>query len=154
MRIVTMTLALVLALLSGSAFAQGFDTPQALLGSIYDGIESGDYPDDDAVYSDSIKALLAADAARTPEGEVGALDFSHFINGQDDGGLSYQLGEPVVDGDSATATVVIEGGRPQAVVYTLIKQADGWRIDDIVGQEAGVDSWRLSEILAADPLLN
>lgn len=154
MRILTLTLGLVLALLSGSAFAQEFDTPQALLGSIYDGIESGDYPDDDAVYSDSIKALLAADAARTPEGDVGALDFSPFINGQDDGGLSYQVGEPVIDGDRATATVVIEGGRPQAVVYTLVKQVDGWKIDDIVGREAGVDSWRLSEILAADPLLN
>lgn len=143
----------VAALFGGAAAAQGATGPKAVLEEIYAQYASNG-PDEVSYFSDSLKGLLAAEQERTPAGEVGALDFSPFINGQDWAGLQFAIGEPVANGDSATANVDILGARPQSVIITLIRQSDGWKVDDIIGQEAGVESWRLSELLTEDALLN
>lgn len=87
--------------------------------------------------------------------EMGALDFSPFINGQDSGGMAFTIGEPKVKGDRATAEVEITllGEPHQTIGFELVDEGrDGWKIDDIILPpfENGLPL-RLSDYLA-DPL--
>lgn len=157
MRMATMAFGLTLALSSANVVAQEFDTPKALLEDAYGKIEKGQRTRaDEDYFSDSLRIMLiAADEAARAQGDAaGALNFSPFVDGQDPGRLSFSIGEPVIAGDSAIATVKIIGGSQRDIVFMLVKQADGWQVDDVVARENGGDAWRLSEILAADPLLN
>ena len=55
---------------------------------------------------------------------------------------------------TAQATVIkfSNMGAPHELHFELIRRTDGWKIDDI--ESIGENGWRLSELLAADPLLN
>ena len=91
-----------------------FDDPRALLEAVYDGflaMEDWDSYDPDAHFNEdeAFSTRLAelhrqADAIVMADGsEMGALDFSPFIYGQDSGGLTYEIGTPKIKGSRATA---------------------------------------------------
>lgn len=152
---------LALSLMAGAAQAQPFDSPKALLESAYSSYQTEIFPDDPlALYSEGLKALFREEEARTPEGEVGALDFDPFINGQDYAGMhDFKVGEPApVAGDPDTMTdrvTFLADKRPEMIDFVLVKENGGWLIDDIIHPaHDGEEGWRLSEILAGDPLLN
>lgn len=135
--------------------AQKFDTPGAVLEFAYKAYASSEYTDNtEVLYSKGLKALVAADAARTPKGDVGAVDWDVFVNGQD-----YKLSELIIDdavisGDKATEAVSFKNfDETQSIQFYLVKQKDGWKIDDIESLTPGA-TWRLSELLTADPALN
>jgi hypothetical protein len=145
------------SLLPVPAMAQTFDSSTALLQYIYDGYDQGRYEGPDSpLYSQGIKALIAADAARTPDGDVGALDFDPFTNSQDPQPSNVRVGAPVETNGQTTQDVTLDnGGGDMTLHFALVKEADGWKIDDVwMDGEEGLDGWRLSEILAADPMLN
>jgi hypothetical protein len=145
------------ALTAMPAMAQTFDTTTALLQYIYDGYGQERYVEADSpLYSKGMKALLAADAARTPEDEVGALDFDPFTNSQDPQPQSIRIGEPVEANGQVLQDVTFDnGGGDVTLNFTLVKEADGWKIDDVAMKgEDDLEGWRLSDILTADPLLN
>lgn len=133
-----------------------FEDPAGLVAYAYEayGSEDASTIDHTELYSPSLLALFEADAERTPEGYVGALDFDPFVNGQD-----YQIEDlaivaPVIDGDQATVIATFTNlGERQEMRFTLVRRAEGWKIDDIEAL-AGAYTWRLSTLLAADPLLN
>ncbi len=144
-----------------------FDDPKALLEAIYDQIASYEENweefdpeasfDDTEAFSDNLSARLEeADRIVKADGsEMGALDFSPFINGQDSGGMAFTIGEPKVKGTRAKAQVEITlFGKPhQTIGFELVDEgSDGWKIDDIILPpfEDGVPL-RLSDYLA-DPL--
>jgi hypothetical protein len=144
-----------------------FDDPKALLEAIYDQIASyeenwEDFDpdasfDDRQAFSDGLSALLeeADRIVKADDSEMGALDFSPFINGQDSGGMAFTIGEPKVKGDRATAEVEITllGESHQTIGFELVDEGrDGWKIDDIILPpfENGLPL-RLSDYLA-DPL--
>lgn len=140
-----------------------FDSPRALLEAIYGQIEaSQDWEtfDSDAAFRETeafsarLTALYeAADAEIKADGsEIGVLDFSPFINGQESGGMTFAVGEPKVKGGRAAAVVEIGGHAPQQLRFELVDDgAAGWKVDDIIlpGYDGGPD-WRLSEYFA-DP---
>jgi len=158
MRVMLLIAGLVSAvLMAAPTMAQTFDTTTGLLEYIYDGYAQGRYEgQDSALYSKGIKALIAADAARTPEGEVGALDFDPFTNSQDPQPQNVRIGSPVeMDGHVEQDVTFDNGGGDMTLHFTLVKEADGWKVDDVaMDGEDDLEGWRLSEMLTADPMLN
>lgn len=135
--------------LSGLAAAQPFDTPEALLEAVYAPYFSGEFSEDEAEFrSAALNALYDADAENTPEGEMGALSFDPYIDGQDYEIADFEIGEPVIEGDTATADVSFTNfGEPRAITYDLVFEDGSWKIDDLAGENDEF-SYRLSEIFA------
>ena len=168
MRFVSMFIALVALLLPAAAAPiPRFDDPKALLEAVYAGftaMEDWDNYDPDAHFNEdeAFSARLTelhrkADEIVNPTGEdIGALDFSPFIYGQDAGGLSYDIGTPKRKGGRATAQVEIlfEGKLLHTIGFELVDEGGdiGWKVDDIVMPDYDTNiPWRLSEYFA-DPL--
>lgn len=140
---------LFLALVAPAA-AQPFDTPEALLEAFYAPYLTDDFPENEESFrSVALNALYDADAENTPAGEMGALDFDPYIDGQDYQIANLEIGEPVIDGDTATVVVTFTNfGEPVEINYDLVNENGGWVIDDLKGQN-GEFAYRLSEIFAA-----
>ena len=143
----TIYLGFLLTLLSAPAFAAPipkFDDPRALLVAIYDQIEaSEDWEnfDSDAAFNelDAFSTTLhasfvAADEALKADGQdIGVLDFSPFINGQDSAGMDFAVGEPKIKRDRAIIAVDITGYQPKRITFELIDEGEkGWKIEDII----------------------
>jgi Protein of unknown function (DUF3828) len=125
-------------------------TPDALLQAFYGRYMAadGDMGDDGAFFSSGLNALYAADAAATPEGEMGALDFDPFIDGQDWDITDLQVGAAGIAGDYASADVTFKNfGDERTLSYDLVKEDGGWKIDDVASTTEG-NEYRLSEIFA------
>ena len=151
MRLAALTAGLFLGL-TGLASAQTFDTPQALLEAFYAPYFSGEFTDDESpFFSDELEALYAADAEATPEGEIGALDFDPFVDGQDFELTDFEIGAPGIAGDYASADVTFNNmGRPTTLAYEFVKENGSWQIDDVVSTNPD-NPYRLSEILGGTP---
>lgn len=156
----------IFALVVGPALAAPiptFDNPKALLEAVYAQIKAGEnwetfdsdaaFSDLDAFSTELYAAFAAADSKVKAAGdEIGVVDFSPFINGQDSAGMDFAVGEPKVKGGRATATVGISGYQEQEIQFELINEgARGWKVDDIIlpGYD-GEAEWRLSDYFA-DP---
>ena len=141
--------ALAFAALCGTSFAQAFETPEALLKAFYKPYLANEIPDDQTAFrSAELNALYEADAENTPEGEIGALDFDPYIDGQDWDLGAFEIGEIEDDGDSATAQVIFTNfGEPRLLSYDLVFEDGGWLIDDVAGENPEF-SYRLSDILS------
>ncbi|KFL28985.1 hypothetical protein JP75_23585 [Devosia riboflavina] len=158
----------LLALPAFSAPIPVFDEPKALLEAIYGQIESyeeaytngtfdpEDSFDDVESFSTRLGTLLQeADEKLFAAGsEMGALDFSPFINGQDSGGQTYVIHDPKVKGGRAIGDVdiLLSGDPLYTITFQLVDEgaARGWKIDEILlpnGDSEG--SWPLSEYLAS-----
>ena len=97
---------------------------------------------------------LWAKAEKKADGEIGPVDFDLFTNSQDAGPTAPTLA--TVDDDGATAHVraTLKAPKPgkeasadDVLVFTLKRDATGWRIDDIHGSVSG-DSWNLRGLLS------
>ena len=155
MRVVVL-FALLAAMLPVAAKAQPiFDDPAGLIAYAYAPYESGEFPEDPtALFSPTLKQLWDDMTARSEEAEAPILDFDPFINGQDYEIRDLVVADPAVDGDQALVVVsFLNFGELQELLYTLVRRAEGWKIDDIESPSEDF-GWRLSELLAADPLLN
>ena len=148
MRRLALVPALLLALVA-PALAQPYETPEALLEAFYEPYFTDDFPEFEAEFrSEALNALYDADAENTPEGEMGALDFDPYIDGQDFDLADLVIGEPQQVGDRATVDVTFTNfGEPRHIVYDLVYENGGWRIDDVAGENADF-TYRLSEIFA------
>lgn len=168
MRFITLLAALfALVLPAWAAPIPRFEDPKALLGAVYDGIlamEDWDTYDPDAHFNEdeAFSSRLAtlhrkADEIVNPNGDdMGALDFSPFIYGQDSGGLTFDIGTPKIKGSRATAQVVVllEGEPLHTIGFELVDEGAelGWKVDDIILPDYDNNTtWRLSEYFA-DPL--
>ena len=151
MRLTALTAGLFLGL-TGLASAQTFDTPQALLEAFYAPYFSGEFTEDESpFFSDELEALYAADAEATPEGEIGALDFDPFVDGQDFELTDFEIGAPGIAGDYASADVTFNNmGRPTTLAYEFVKENGSWQIDDVVSTNPD-NPYRLSDILGGTP---
>ena len=151
--------ALILGLLlvvPNSARAQpAFDDPVALIEHVYApylGNEYADYPV--ALYSPALRQLWDDAMARSEEVGMPILDFDPFVNAQDFEITELVVADPVIEGDTAAVAVgFLNFGAPTELRFHLLRGAEGWLIDDIESFDEGY-RWHLSEILAADPLLN
>jgi hypothetical protein len=134
----------------GTALGQPvFDDPVALLEYAYAPYSTGEFPDDpNELFSERLIGLIEADAERTPDDEVGALDFDPFLGAQD-----YQLEDltietAAVSDDQATVEVsFVNLGLDQDMLFFLVREGEeGWKIDDIESTTPN-NEFRLSEVL-------
>ena len=148
MRLVVLATSAVLAW-GGLAMAQVFETPEALLQTFYEPYFSGNFADDDTVFrSERLNALYEADAQSTPEGEMGAIEFDPYVNGQDYEITDLTIGEPLVEGGTATVEVsFLNFGQLTELTYDLVLEQGGWKIDDVASADTE-NPYRLSEIFA------
>lgn len=133
---------------TGLAAAQSFDSPEVLLEAFYAPYISGDFPEDDSAFrSEALQALYDQDAENTPEGEMGALGFDPYIDGQDFEITDLEIGTPEIEDDSALVDVTFSNfGEPRSLTYELVDE-DGWKIEDVVSHNPD-NMYRLSEIFA------
>jgi hypothetical protein len=127
----------LVVILAGLTPAFAFDTPEALLKALYAPYANGDSFDwskwDETPFrSKALNELFARDA-KEANGDVGRLDFDPYIDGQDYVLTDLQIGTPAINGDKAAVDVTFKNmDTPDELMFTLVKEADGWKIDDVV----------------------
>ncbi len=148
MRLAALATGLFLAF-AGFAVAQPYETPEALLEAFYEPYFSGTFPENESQFrSRALQALYDRDAEITPEGEMGAISFDPYIDGQDFDITDLEIGAPGIAGDSATVDVSFRNfGEPRMLTYELVLEDGGWKIDDVVSTSPD-SPYRLSEIFA------
>ena len=148
MRLAALAAGLFLAM-TGLAAAQTYDTPEAMLEAFYEPYFSGEFSDNEAAFrSQALQALYDNDAQVTPEGEMGALSFDPYVDGQDFDITDFAIGVPGIAGDYASVDVTFNNfGEPRSLTYDLVLEDGGWKIDDVVSTNPDT-SYRLSEIFA------
>jgi hypothetical protein len=140
-------------LLASIGAAAAYDTPKALLEALYfPYFQGADYDwsgfDEPALRSRALNALFDKDAAETPEGDVGRIDFDPYIDAQDYDLTDFAIGEAKVTGDTATVEVTFTNfEQPEDIVFTLVKEPDGWKVDDV--ESRGAYPYRLTDLLTA-----
>ena len=136
------------------AFA--YDTPKALLEAVYAPYEKGDSFnwdnwDETQFRSKELNELFAKDL-KEADGEVGRIDFDPYVDGQDYQISDLKFGDATITGDTAKVEVTFKNFEMEEdMVFTLVKEADGWKIDD-VNSKGGADPYDLKDIMKA-PLL-
>ena len=149
MRLLSLTAAAFLGLTALVA-AQPYAEPDQLLEAFYAPYLKGEVPDyDESQFrSAALNALYAQDAANMPEGEIGALDFDPYIDGQDFEITDFEIGAAGIAGDYASADVTFKNfGEPRMLAYELVLEDGGWKIDDVVSANED-NAYRLTELLA------
>jgi len=132
---------------TGLASAETFATPKDLLTAFYKPYFDGEFYDDEAQFrSSALEALYEADSESTPAGEMGALSFDPYIDGQDYELTDFVIEPAAITGDTATVGVKFNNFEtPIELTYELVNERGGWRINDVVSDNP--DSiYRLSEI--------
>lgn len=153
MRLAAIAAGLFLALTS-LASAQTYDTPEALLEAFYAPYFAGEFSDNEAAFrSQALQALYDNDAQVTPEGEMGALSFDPYIDGQDFDITDFAIGAAGIAGDYASVDVTFSNfGEPRSLTYELVLEDGGWKIDDVVSTNPD-NLYRLSEMFADNAAL-
>ncbi|WP_055045171.1 hypothetical protein [Devosia sp. A16] len=159
MRRIIASLLLIIGL-SGAASA--YDNPKALVEAIYQPYSAGQKHKGglEKFYSARLKDLYAANVERQGVDQRGAavdpdapdmLAFDPFIEGQNSLLLDLVVGEPVLNGDRAVATVSFHNFDHMSLIsIAMVREADGWKVDDVASL-AGSQNWMLSWLLQYDP---
>lgn len=146
-----------LAALSAAAAvaAPVFADPKGLVEYAYVPYVDGEFQEDPLeLYSPTLVQLWRAMEERAGDDPGAALGFDPLVNGQDFEIDDFAVTDPAVSGDWAVVSATFTNfGEPQEIRFTLVRRTEGWKIDDMESL-AGDAPWRLSELLAADPLLN
>lgn len=155
MRAILLVIGFVLAFAAPAAAQPVFDDPRGLVEHVYAGYlkdEVPGYPTE--LFTPTLRKLWDdLEAREAASGDV-ELDFDPFINGQDFQLSDFTVDDPLIEGDTATVVVsFLNYGTAEEMRFTLVRGADGWKIDDLESL-SGDFTYRLSELLADDPLLN
>ena len=108
---------------------------------LYQGYQQGDGPDylgaqAPQVFSPHLLRLIRRDAARTPKGEVGALDGDPICNCQDFEMSAIQVQVSAAGRGWARAwATFVNAGQPQAVSLDLVAVKGHWRVADVHAQD-------------------
>ncbi len=142
----------LLALFALPAFA--YDDPKALVDAIYapyTTLGTAQQQDPAQFYSERLKGLVAANAAASGDTPAPVLDFNPFIGAQQALLRDLSVGTPVGNAERAIVTVSFGNfGEISLMSLSLLKEADGWKVDDIASLGSG-ENWLLSWLLQYDP---
>jgi len=132
-----------MALAAGAAFAQ-HETPTALITAIYEPLLAGEWHEDEmAFFSAETRAEWQALLDEDPSG----LGFSPLVDGQDAELADFAI--LAESGSAQRAQVAVSFtnfGAPRMLVFALVPEDGGWRVDDISGTNEDGE-WQLSELL-------
>ncbi len=145
-------MAMVLALWAFPALA--YDDPKALVEAIYEPYTTlgvAHEQDPAQFYSERLKGLVATNAAAAGEDAPPVLEFNPFIGARQALLRDLSIGTPVGNTEQAIVTVSFGNfGAVSLLALSLIKEADGWKVDDIASLGEG-ENWLLSWLLQYDP---
>jgi hypothetical protein len=103
--------------------------------------------------SKSLIALWARADAHTPKGDVGPVDFDPVTNSQDPDVKSFKVTADKLEADQAAVSVAMTSHRAPSktpaddvVHYDFVREAGGWKIDDIKGSVDG-EAWSIRAML-------
>jgi hypothetical protein len=134
--------------------AWAYDDPKALVDAIYAPYTTlGVAQDQDPAqfYSERLKGLVAANAAAAGDNPPPVLDFNPFIGAKQALLRDLAVGTPVGNNEQAIVTVSFGNfGDISLLSLALVKEADGWKVDDIASLGEG-ENWLLSWLLQYDP---
>ena len=159
---VWMAAAGAILMMLGGARADGFDDPKALVSALYEPYTHGQQPPSlQSYYSDGLRLLFAKHLQQTQytAGIGSAIDvaaakqpeFDPFVDAKHYLLLDLAVSDPVIDGNHALVNVSYKNfDHPSALTISLVKGADGWKIDDVASMGAD-DHWLLSWLLTYDP---
>ena len=133
--------ALLICFIAPNAGAQNLASARIFLSKLYDSYEHpvcADCPnvfgkEASHVFSPSLLKLIRKDEAKTPKGEVGALDWDPICACQDPDGLHVLSLSVLASGASrAKADVVVSfSDKSKRIVHlALLQTPRGWRVDD------------------------
>jgi hypothetical protein len=133
-------LGLLLALIGLPATASPNDSPQDLMRELYRVHDQGNGPLLDPAaskerrvyFTESLAAALDQELDRRDAEEVGNLDFDPFYNAQDTEIADLDFAVAKVSGNQTFAIARFSNfGEPNEIVYKVVQDGRGWRIDDI-----------------------
>lgn len=108
--------------------------------------------EEQAPWSASMRQALVDMMARSEQADAPILDFDPFANAQDwqISNLNVTADSIVPESHSVVRASFQNGGAPQEVVYDLVWEDGGWRVDNIrsSGPETG---WDLRQIANSNP---
>ena len=119
-------------------------SPQSLLHELYRVHARGEGPILDPTaqkhrrifFTPSLAAALDRELNRADPEETATLDFDPFYNAQETELGEIDIAVPKVSGSRVNAIVRLANfGEPIEIVYQLVQDAHGWRIDDILYSE-------------------
>jgi hypothetical protein len=122
------------------------DDPLAMIKTIYKKFEAAAPEPEQDIYSRRLQRLIDADRKSTPDGDVGALDFDVFVNGN-----NWELANVRVellsrDATRAQVRSTFESfKKPQEILFSFVREGGHWRIDEI--QSLKSIRWTMSKIL-------
>ena len=133
-------LAALVFLLASLVPAAAFDDPKALVESFYAPYMSPDFEAfiefkkvEDDHFSEGLLALFEQDRADSERiGGIARIDFDPWVNGQDFEVTDLFVADGEIDGDTAVVPVDFKNfGRETNIWIYVVKEADGWKIDDM-----------------------
>jgi hypothetical protein len=104
--------------------------------------------------SKSLIVLWAKADAHTPKGDVGPIDFDPVSNSQEPDIKSFKVNAEKLEADKATIAVTLTSAEitrkpgDEVVRYDFVREAGGWKIDDIRGKSDG-EPWSIRDMLTA-----
>ncbi len=145
----------------GAVPAVAYDDPKTLVEAIYEPyVRGATQADLEQFYSRHLKELFAAHASKIAVSTGDSLasvmvdkpaGFNPFIDAQHSLLLDLKVSEPVVIDADAVVTVSFHNfDHPSLLSLALVKEADGWKVDDISSLGKG-ENWMLSWLLLYDP---
>lgn len=104
--------------------------------------------------SNALITLWAKADAHTPKGDVGPIDFDPVTNSQDPDVKSFKVETEKLDATTALIAVTITGHTApppklsdRVIRYEFVREAGGWKIDDIKGSSDG-EAWSIRAMLS------
>jgi hypothetical protein len=84
-------------------------------------------------FDQKLADLIWKDISQTPEGELGNLDFDPLYNAQDTGITNFQIGRPLVEGDTANVLVTFRNfGQRTRIKFEMHNGEGGWKIKNVI----------------------
>jgi hypothetical protein len=102
--------------------------------------------------SKSLIELWAKADKHTPKGDVGPIDFDPVTNSQDPDVKGFKVDAEKLEADKATIAATLKSGHgprkagDDVVRYDFVREAGGWKIDDIRGKSDG-EPWSIRDML-------
>jgi len=162
--LIVMSLVAPLAFRSAQAAPPAANDPVAILNAIYTRVAAGKGDGGGAFVfenkaakakylSKSLIALWAKADSHVTKGDIGSIDFDPVTNSQDPDVKSFAVATEKMDADRVTLAVTLTGrlGNPKVeadrvIRYEFIREANGWKIDDIKGASDG-EPWSVRAML-------
>jgi hypothetical protein len=114
-----------------------FDDPRDVIWALYTPfMKTGwEYVDPAPLQSVGLNQLIELDR-KDADGEIGRIDFDPYVNGQDALISGVELTDVDELGGTAKITVKFDNfSAPNTSIYSLVKERDGWKIDDVAHLE-------------------